>query len=186
MKSQLTTRRAVLVGAAAAIPAIVLPTLGHAAEADQPLLRLWAEYLDHVHAHAAALAAYLPVREAFDAKMPLCPPDVLPGDHWESVQPLWRSYGLDPLYDAWGEKDSNASAAVAAILATPAESLTGIGIKLAAMPVGLVSEEDMADAIASVLQDIARLTGIDFAASSTTVAPTDVKLVDETARQVSR
>src|ERR1700730_12150002 len=165
------TRRKVLAtiataAAASAASTVALTASPALAGADAALLSLWAEYLGHALAHEAAQAAYKPIRAAFDAEMPPFPPDVLPGHHWEAMQPLWRSYGLEELSDASNNAYNRASATIAAIQATPAEGLIGIGIKLAALPLDRenVSEEDMADAIASALEDIALLTGTDFAA----------------------
>src|SRR5438045_275246 len=98
-----------------------LPALAASRAADAPLLRLWEQYVGHARAHAAAEVAYRPAREAFDPAMPPFPSDVLPGHHWEAVQPLWRSYGLDDLTDAWQQASERARATIAAIQATAAE-----------------------------------------------------------------
>jgi hypothetical protein len=170
------TRRKVLATLATAAAVSAASTVALAASpalagADAALPSLWAEYLGHAHAHEAAQAAYGPVRAAFDAEMPPFPPDVLPGHHWEAMQPLWRSYGLEELSDASNDAYNRASATIAAIQATPAEGLIGVGIKLAALPVDSenVSDEDLKDAIESAMRDIARLTGTDFAADATEV-----------------
>jgi hypothetical protein len=128
------TRRAALTGTAAGAAAIVAGTgPAFASEhLDAELRRLWAEYQHHVERYEAARVACAPARAAFDAEYPPCPPDVLPGRHWEAQQPLWHKHGLEEL---WGEVERQSDKLwelVGAIHATPAEGLFGIGVKLAA------------------------------------------------------
>lgn len=171
-----STRRELLALAAVAVPAAAITTVAagqpaNAIEADPELRRLWSEYLNTARAYAGILAAYEPVRNAFDAEMPSCPPGVLPGDHWRSQQPLWRRYGLDDLCAAWNRSAEQVRQTIAAIQTTDAEGLVGIGIKLAAMPMDVPDEVDLAEAVASVMRDIARLTGIEFVADAAAANP---------------
>lgn len=139
----------------------IAPDAGNS-QADAELFRLWQEYQANVRDYEAADAACAPVRAAFDAEMPPCPEDVLPGDHWREQQPLWNKYGLDALCDVCNAADEKARATIAAILAAKAGGLLGIGIKLAAVPVDSVEPEDLEEGIASALADIRTLTGVDL------------------------
>ena len=86
------------------------------------------------------------------------------GHHWKAYQWLWNKYGLDTLRDA----DNRLRAIVEEILRAEANSLFGIGVKLAALPGGDFLDESERDprgyvaAVASVLSDINRLLGTDF------------------------
>jgi hypothetical protein len=168
------TRRKVLARTASALPAIALTRLpaiaGSPLGSDAQLLRLWEQYLWHAQSYTIARAAYEPVRAAFGEELSRpCPLGVSFGDHWGAMATRWRSYGLPELTDACEQAAEGVRTAIAAIRAVPAEGLVGVGIKLAALPVGphAADEQELADAIFSASEDIARLTGADFAAVTT-------------------
>jgi hypothetical protein len=154
---------------AAALPALAVPAVAVAASESDPVRRnLWCEYLVHEAAYEAAQEKYVPTRAAFNAELPPCPDDVLPGHHWKAHQWLWNKYGLDALRDALCDADNRMGAIVEEILKAEANSLFGIGVKLAALPSGDCLHEShhdpqgYVDAAASVLSDINRLLGTDF------------------------
>ena len=185
MSKSTLTRRAILAGAASvpalALPAVApavpspapisarpaLPMLDEGTASDKKLRRLWSRYLKQVADYQAACQKYGPARAAFDAELPPCPEDVVPGDHWQAHQWLWSKRGLDPLCDAWNAAYDAVGKTVKAIQRTKAESLFGVGVKLTALPMEY-EEEDCKDAMKSTLDDIDRLLGSDFAAN---VAP---------------
>jgi hypothetical protein len=103
-----------------------------------------------------------PARAAFDAELPPCPDDVLPGDHWSAHDWLWHKHGLDPLWNACNAADSAMRETIATILQTEVEGLFGVGVKLAAIPAEC-DPEDCKEAVAAVLDDLDRLLGSDFA-----------------------
>ena len=93
MTTKHTSRRAILAGAAAVLPASVAAALP--VEGDHELRRLWAEYLARAANEETARAAMSPVRDALDAELP-------PLDHerWDERQKefdrLWIKHGLEP------------------------------------------------------------------------------------------
>jgi hypothetical protein len=184
MSSTNLSRRAILAGAATAsalaLPAVaaavpspaemicppalpmLVPPEGRAS--DKRLRQLWSKYLKQVADYEATRQKYEPVRAAFDAELPPCPEDVLPGHHWKAHEWLWNKHGLEHLNDAWNEADSAIHKTVKAILRTKAESLFGVGVKLTALPMQH-EEEDWQDAVKAALQDIDRQLGSEFAAN---------------------
>jgi hypothetical protein len=174
------TRRKVVAGTTSALPVIALTRLpaiaGSPTGPDAQLLRLWEQYLSRAQSYATARAVYEPVRAAFGEELSRpCPLGVSLGDHWSTMATRWRSYGLPELSDACEQAAEDIRAAIAAIRAVPAEGLIGIGIKLAALPVGpdATDEQELAEAIFSASEDIARLTGADFAGLTAHVEPRD-------------
>lgn len=168
MSSSKLSRRGLVVGASATLPLASVAALAMQKRGtgdDAELRRLWSEYLSRADAYAAAHEKYAPARAAFDAELPPCPDDVLPGDHWDAHKWLWQKHGLGPLCDAWNETDAKIYETIATILQTEAEGLFGIGVKLSALPADTdyVDTTDYENAIKSVLDDIDRLLGRAFA-----------------------
>jgi hypothetical protein len=161
------SRRALVAGVSATVPLASVAALAtqEPGTSDAELRRLWSEYLARADAHAAAEEKYKPARAAFDAELPPCPDDVLPGHHWAAHQWLWQKHGLDPLCDTQNEIDTKLHQTIAAILQTEAEGLFGIGVKLSALPADreYLDTSEYEDAIAAVLDNIDRLLGSDFA-----------------------
>ena len=158
------SRRAMLAGAATLAPAAAVAAgASEGSASDLELRRLWSEYLRHASAYAVAEEKYKPPRAAFDAELPPCPEDVLPGDHWRAYQWLREKHGLDVKYDALNAAAEAMHETIGKILETDAEGLFGIGVKLAALP-NNCDPEDCREAVAAVLDDIDRLLGSDFAA----------------------
>ena len=161
-----------LVTSAAALPVLTVPAVASAAsQSDDAILRdLWSEYLVQVAAYEAVSEKYNPARAAFDAELPPCPDDVMPADHYKKFRSLWDKHGLDALCDAINEASDRMDYVIEEILATEAMSLFGIGVKLAALPSNLRmgdsrsrDPEDYIESVASVLSNINRLIGTDFA-----------------------
>jgi hypothetical protein len=119
--------RRTLVASAAAVPAFSLPAVA-AVGSDEKLRQLWGKYLAQVAIERAAFEEYKPARAAFDAEVPPCPEDVLPGDHWNAQLPLREKHDLERLYDAWSEADAPTREVVETIRATEAHSLFGVGV----------------------------------------------------------
>jgi hypothetical protein len=69
-------------------------------------------------------------------KSPLCPEGVLPGHHWASLQWLRDKHGLDEPIAAMSAASDAMEETVEAILHTRAETLYGVGVKLAAFKSG--------------------------------------------------
>jgi hypothetical protein len=155
-----TSRRAILAGIAAAVPA-ASAVASIASNADAELRRLWSEYLKQSAAFDAASEKMKSARAAFDAELPPCPDDVLPGDHWSAHRWLWEKHGLEALNNAWNAEYSAMLGTITTILQTKVEGLAGIGVKLAALPADC-DGQDCKEAVASVLEDIDRLLGSDF------------------------
>jgi hypothetical protein len=155
--------RRTLVTSAAALPALAAPA-GAAVNpsTDEKLRQLWAKYLAQAAIERAAFEEYKPARVAYDAEVPPCPKGVLPGHHFKAQQPLREKYGCDRLYDAWNEADVATREVVEAIRAIEAQSLFGVGVKLAALPVEC-DPEDSVNTTARALEDIDRLLGASFA-----------------------
>lgn len=162
MSTTTITRRAALTGTAAATAALATgPAMASAHHSDAELQRLWGEFVAQQNRYNAARAAHDPVRDAFDAA---CPPSTstwFGGDRWRDLQPLWRSFDLDRLTDAWNDEHDKVVALIQTIHATPAEGVYGIGIKLAARHRDW-QEEDSEEALVAVLEDVKRLTGGDI------------------------
>jgi hypothetical protein len=133
--------------AAASLPAV------NDAVSDKKLRRLWSKYLNDVAEWEAVCAKYDPARAAFEVELPPCPEDVLAGDHWRAHQWLWNKHGLEPLWDAWNVAHDEVGKTVKAIQRTRADSFFGLGVKLTALPIEH-DEDDLQDAVKSVLQDI--------------------------------
>lgn len=170
MQSAITRRKALTtVAALAAVTAVPATTLAMTAEAqsDAELRRLWSQYLDHLRTERAARGAHKPAYTACMAKAQ----ERFPGNgfmlKWprEEFEQLWRSFDMDRLCDVWHDAATVLDGTIAAIRATPAEGLVGIGIKLAVMdPEPAGEAEDYEEGMDSALADIARLTGVDLAA----------------------
>jgi hypothetical protein len=127
---------------------------------DIKLRRLWWEFIRHRAAYQAAWERYQPMYEAFVAELPPCPKGIRPGDHMRAHNWLWHKHGLEELWNAWNSATEAMEATSAAILAVEAEGLLGIGIKLAALPVGFeLDSDDLEEARDAVLMDIERLMG---------------------------
>jgi hypothetical protein len=128
---------------------------------DIKLRRLWWEFIRRRAAYRAAWERYQSMYEAFVAELPPCPEGVRPGDHMRAQNWLWRKHGLEEPWNAWNSATEAMEATFAAILAVEAEGLLGIGIKLAALPVGFeLDSDDLEEARDVVLMDIERLMGI--------------------------
>ena len=159
-----------LVTSAAALPALAVPAVAIAATQSDAVLRdLWSEYLVVATACDAAARRYATAHAAYEAEVPPCPDDVLPGDHWRAYKWLRQKHGADQLYDAVSEAFDRTRNVVERIRRTEATTLFDIGVKLAALPPGISVYEgrssdgdDYIDAVASVLSDINRLLGTDF------------------------
>ncbi len=161
-----------LVASAATLPALAVPVLGTAASpSDDAILRdLWSEYLVRAAAYDAVSEKYNPARAAWEAEFPPCPDDVVPADHSREYRWLWDKHGLEVLCDAINEAGDRMHDVIEKILATKATGLFGIGVKLAALPSNCrlgdsrsSDPQDYIESVASVLSDINRLIGTDFA-----------------------
>jgi hypothetical protein len=166
------TRRAALKGAAAlalAAPAVAagaVPALA-ARDPDADLRRLWGRYTDQCDAEVKAYETMRPVRALCDAEAEAfpCPADVVPGDHDRAViQLIWRKHGLDRLYDEWNAAAAAKQKIADAIHAIPAQTLTGVGIKLAAWgwDIDEMDGTDFHRIVYGVVADIERLTDQHF------------------------
>lgn len=146
--------------AAVAVTAAAVPAVAVAADDDHELRRLWAEYCAHAADRKAACAAMRPVRDAFDAEMV-----ERQGESWrwdeskDTWKQLWAEYGLGPLYDAWEDACGRAHEMIPRILATRARTPFGLAVKLAALPLDHVHEEDFEEAVRSVMVDIDGMLG---------------------------
>ena len=126
---------------------------------DVKLRRLWREFIRDRAAYRAAWERYQPMYDAFVAELPPCPEGVRPGDHMRAHNWLWRKHGLEELWNAWNSATEAMEATSAAIRAV--EAFLGIGIKLAALPVGFELDSDvLEEARDAVLKDIERMMGI--------------------------
>jgi hypothetical protein len=158
------SRRAVIAGAStlaaasAANVAAIVTARSAEQDLDAELRGLWAEYLERTAEHAAATAAYRKARAPFERARPPCPENVLPGDHWEALRPLWNKHGLEPLADAWNVTDDRVRDTIARIHSVRATSLFGVAVKLAAI-IDHPEEEDVSDAVRSALADIDAMVG---------------------------
>jgi hypothetical protein len=153
-----------LPAAASALGGLAPQTAGHSGDAE--LRRLWEHYLARAAARISANEKLIPARAAFDAEMPPCPKDVLPGHHFAAHYWLWQKHGLDRLNADWNAATNEESEIVATIQRTQAEGIIGIGIKLAALPAPITSgvvpvrdNEDRYETILAALVDIDRLAG---------------------------
>jgi hypothetical protein len=158
-----------LVTTAAALPALAVPAVAGTTlallpegEGDAVLLRLWSEYLARANADAAAQKEIEPARALYDAEEPARPDDVLPGDHFEANQWLWKKHGLDALYDTWNNAGEAMGETIEVIRNTEATGLLGILVKFLTLPSD-PDKEDYEEKYVSALTDIDRLLGSDFA-----------------------
>jgi hypothetical protein len=161
--------RRALVAGAAVLPAIAVPAAAQCVlGGDAELRRLWSEYCSHKTAYLAAYQKYMPCLAAFDAELPPCPEDVLPGHHWQAHQWLWEKRGVEESYRAMDAASTAMSETVDAIQNTHAEGPYGIGVKLAALKSGPMhgqvggDSEDREEAVISALGDIDRILGASF------------------------
>jgi hypothetical protein len=133
------------------------------ASAEAKLRELWAQYLERVEACDRAYAAMRPARAAFDAQVPPCPEHMLPGEYWAAQQPLWLKHNLEELSTAWTVASDERRMIRERILAERADGLFAIGAKLAALAWNDPDKQHHEEAIASVLGDIDRMIGTEFA-----------------------
>jgi hypothetical protein len=155
------SRRSVLAGVSVAV-APMAAGAGLSGD-DAELRRLWAEYLAARAAEASEESNMRNTSAVFDALMPPCPHNVLPGAHWESppVQSLRKSTGADAAYDRWQAAAYATEDVFDRIQRTPAQGLLGIGVKLAPLSFDL-DPEDHEEAVSAALACINRLTGSNF------------------------
>jgi hypothetical protein len=155
------TSRRQLVKSAVAAPIMGAPVLAPATPADAELRRLLREYVDRMRVYHETEAPYLAAAEAVKAETP-SPRDV----PWEVYRREWEraseKHSRGQLYDRWCEADRAVRETIKAIRATPAEGVFGIGVKLAALG-GWTCPENLEEAVYSVMDDVARLTGGELA-----------------------
>jgi hypothetical protein len=162
MTTNLSRRSALTViggAAAAAVPASVAAAAGVAPDAE--LGRLWLRYQALQRSLDAAKETHRPFREAADAEIDKLGRG-LPLDIWSAaVNKLYAEPNFcrtwRPVQIAWDDL----APVIRSVHRTEAQTLFGVGVKLAALP---DTGEDFSDAAISVMRDIDRLLGTDFAA----------------------
>jgi hypothetical protein len=177
-----TTRRAILAGAAAlpalAVPAAALAAIQKPDDPDADLRRLWAQYCAELDAYRAVEAVHAPRRAALDREMEpfyvseTSDPYINWGGYWgwrdahDAVfKKAWRKHKVGGPWRTMNRFYHKIGKTVAAIRAIEAQTLFGIGIKLAAHPtdVDLLDVEDYREALQSALPDLDALCGGSFA-----------------------
>jgi hypothetical protein len=147
-------RRNLMKGGAALTVAAAVPVAAKAAQREDAELReLWAQFLPQLRANDRAKAAVRKQRALFDAELPAKPLGVHPADHWHAHQWLWRKHGMDRLYAAWTREGNKLRRLVKAIRKAKAETLFGVGVKLAATEDD-PEEIDSWDATIDLLDDL--------------------------------
>ena len=163
--TEITRRRFVRTGAVAVFS---LPLAAGAEEGDAELHRLWGEYLERLRATAPLYAAFRASEDAFEAEWP--DPELTAS---EEERERWRkarhAFCDAPEHKAawgpWTEVVAKENRIREAIVATPAATIAGVGIKLAAV-YGTQFEEDYHEVVEGVLVDIHRIAGTDFKAEA--------------------
>ena len=163
--TEITRRRFVRTGAVAVFS---LPLAAGAEAGDAELHRLWDEYLERLRITAELRAPYSASRDAFEAECPE-PECTAPEEERESWRAAWLKHGDTPehhaLWKAWSHSMGREQRIREAIIAMPAATTAGIGMKLAAIN-GTPYQEDYEEAVESVLADIHRIAGTDFKAEA--------------------
>jgi hypothetical protein len=154
----ITSRRAVLAGVAA-VPALSLPA---AASGADELHKLWLEYVAHSETCRIAHDKFSLAHAAFEAELSERPAGVVLGDHLRAHEWLAERHNEPELFRAFCEADGAVRKTAEKIAKVEAIGLEGIAIKLAAMPYHY-DTEDQGRAVYSVLKDIERLVGGNFA-----------------------
>ena len=163
-----TRRQFASMTAAAAFSTALVPGGATAVEGDAELHRLWHEYLERLRATAPLYAAFRASEDAFDAEWPM--PECTAS---EEERKRWREARFAfcdtpehiAVYRSWGEVVAKENRIREAIVATPAATIAGVGIKLAAV-YGTQYEQDYEEVVESVLADIHRIAGTDFKAEA--------------------
>jgi hypothetical protein len=173
------SRRSV-VTTAAALPALAVPAVA-ADASDAEMRRLWGLYLDRMAEHKVAEAKLRPVSNALHAQINAEFPDTraLNRREWDARELRWKALeeqlGTVPLREVWSDSGSRVNRISETIQQTPAESLFGVGVKLAAQ--AAFADEQDADCLRALIQatvaDIDRLLGSDFSAHVIFVADED-------------
>jgi hypothetical protein len=157
--SATTSRRAVLAGVAG-VPALRLSAI--ASGADVELHKLWLEYVAHYETCRIAHDKFSLARATFEAELPERPAGVVLGDHWRAHKWLAEQHNEPQLYRAFCKADGAVRKTIEKIATVEAVGLKGVAIKLAAMPYHY-DTGDQGEAVYSVLKDIDRLLGGNFA-----------------------
>ena len=167
------SRRSVILSAAPLVLAAGGVTSSPAASEDLPLRALWAQYLEQAAQLRELRTIIDPGEAAFNAQH--TPPWDFPAGHFLTAKAAhdygdeWRgareaaANGSDwgAARDEWERVSSEHWRIMETIRATSAETLFGLGVKLAAMPEA-DQEQNYIDALHAALADIDRLTGGDF------------------------
>jgi hypothetical protein len=171
--TQTTINRRRALAVVAAVPAAVAlaaPALASAGE-DADLRQLWAKYLKQVEAYRVAHGAYRLRRDVLEAELG---PKVLPRTltqaeyqkHWAEFDRLWETHSLEPLSKAWNREAREVARIVKAIRKAKAETVFGVGVKLAVLEdITNLDEYDVVQANDDALRAICDLTGVDFIAT---------------------
>lgn len=166
-----------LVTSAAALPALSVPAAA-VTDGDQKLRQLWAKYLSQVATERAVYEKFRLARAAYKDAAPPRPDGVDYGHHYDTLLPLRVHYGVERLYDAWNAVAEPVCETIKEIQAIEADTLFGIGVKLAAVP-HFDDPQVSASAAIAALEDIDRSLGTGFASNLETAIGWDDKEEEE-------
>jgi hypothetical protein len=120
----------------------------------------WEAYLAQFAIYKRAYQAFREARDAFDEQFLPIPADVLPGDHWNAHQGLYKELGLHRSSPAWNRESRKLASLTKAIRKAKAETLFGVGVKLSVTE--HFEEFDIVEGAKDARRALAALTGVDF------------------------
>ena len=161
-------RRAMLAGSSAVVGAMALagPALANGGD-DAELRALWDRYVPQYRVYKEADKVAHERRDKFDAAHPDAlnhETEIVPGERWRALEPERIKYGVEQAYDVSEHEYEKLGRITKRIRKAKAETMFGIGVKLAVSK--HFEEWDNIRAMIDALEQIGRVTGIDFLTTS--------------------